>query len=115
MAKFFNPTEGNQTMNSVNLKRPVNNHTELNKTGSGIRIHKKRPMTTRKDGFNKSNKSIVSIGNQSGAFQFQKHTLQAQRDRSGGNSDEQTRDNVTSAVTGMYNANPESFNQTQQL
>jgi hypothetical protein len=55
-------------MNSVNLKRPVNNHTELNKTGSGIRVHKKRPMTTRKDGFNKSNKSIVSMGNQSGAF-----------------------------------------------
>lgn len=43
----------------------------------GIRVSKKRPMTTRKDG---NINSVRQLAQTSGAFQFQKK----QRDRSGG-------------------------------
>ena len=54
----------------------------------------------------------------SGAFLLNKNQLAAQRDRSGGNSDEQTRDNITSHVQGGVGYGPESsknFNNTQHV
>ena len=95
----------------------------------GIRIGKKRPMTTRKDGnganvFSSNAKSMGGLMNQgsrqSGAFLFNKAGIKQQRDRSGEHSDDITRDNVTSQITGNVHGgyaldSSKNFNNTQQV
>lgn len=83
-------------------------------------------MTTRKDGnganvFSSNAKSMGGLmqGRQSGAFQFNQAGIKPTRDRSNEHSDEITRDNVTSQITGNLQGvgyaleSSKNFNNTQ--
>ena len=86
-------------------------------------------MTTRKDGnganaFSSNAKSMGGLMNQgsrqSGAFLFNKAGIKQTRDRSNEHSDDITRDNVTSQITGNLQGgyaleSSKNFNNTQQV